>query len=394
MLRKYLYVITPVILILIGLIVNISSPKKSFNFFKLDCSLFSRDGELLYKANPEAVFCAFANDGSVLISNPMTGLLSLIGPNDQTLWKSTEVAHHKIDFTPDQKNILIMSSEVISQKGLRLRSDCFSVRDLNNKKIHEWCASKNLKVLGDLGFDMTALWDIEGENNNQYFAENVKKEITHANSFYQITENSNTHPAFRAGNYIVHLFGESRALLILDKNLEKVLWHLDMSEFVIDHKLRDIDTHALQVTSRGTILAYFSDIIDKDTTASIYFNSLLNIKYPITRERYINKNLIMYSEHSRLIEFNPLNKEIIWQYQRHPLKSFLSTTFGWVYELSQNSFFFNDQATIYEINYNGDVLWSFTNPVINNSTGKPLKIIDIKAFKELDFLKARKMINP
>lgn len=349
--------------------------REKFLFLAVDCSLYSRAGVVLFQAPADAIFCAFHDNGSVLLSNPVTGHFWMIDQLNRTLWHSEEVAHHVVNFSNDQKQILAITSQVVAYKSKKVRSDCFSVRDLLNKKIHEWCAADHLAELTELGFDMSRLWEIEGKNNNHYKNENVRKELSHANSFYEIGPNTRaaTDPAFTPGNYILHLYGESRPLLILDSSMKRILWHLNMSEFTLDGEPLEIDSHALQVTSRGTLLAYFSVVQKK------FVPSAGNQHQAAVKE----------SMHSRLIEFLPDSKTVVWQYSRKPLQNFLSPVFGWVHELDDKSLYFNDNEYVYQIKRNGQVEWSFKNPVFHNEIQMPKKIVATRFFKNTGFLDAR-----
>lgn len=358
---------------------------EKISHFSIDCSIFSRDGLLVYSAPPRALHCAFANNGSLLMARYTSAELSLVDKNDKVLWQSKEVAHHKLSFSHDQKKILIMSSEVFNHRNKITRGDCFSVRDLQNKKLHEWCVSKNMANLRKLGFNIDTTVKISIDN--RFPGENAELEVSHANAFFEIAPNSSKHPAFAPGNYLVNIFGASKAMLVLDSKLEKILWSIQMDNFDLDGQLRSISVHSPLVTPRGTIVAYFSTVSLKNTPGQIYFNNLFMINLPIISDKRVKLNIIRNDEHSRLVEFDPITQNVLWQYKERPLQKFNSSILGWVLQVDKLHFLFNNRDMLYYTNRQNKILWSFKN--ISKKNSYKSRIIDTTFFTDTDFLKAR-----
>ena len=122
--------------------------------------------------------------------------------NNNIIWTSNKYVHHDLKFNSDEKSILVITSEVIKYKNLVVTSDCYSKRDLDKKKLSNWCAKDNIPELEKMGFNFKPKAFL-----NTFTSEKVNYEISHANSIYEIPQNigSDTNPAFQAGNYIINL---------------------------------------------------------------------------------------------------------------------------------------------------------------------------------------------
>lgn len=339
-------------------IYNLYLPQAGFRYFSLDGAIYDTSGQLLFKPK-DAYLCAYHDNGSVVEGNPMRGTLSMYDKNNQLLWSSQENVHHMINFTRDMQKIMLITSEIIPLSKQPVRSDCFSIRDLKNTKIHEWCVGAHLEELLILGYGDQGLWDVGV--NSFYKNESAPKEVSHANSFYEIPKNalSATNPAFAEGNFIVHLYGPLKMLMILDPSLQKILWHKKMDRFNFDGTTYVVHSHDNQITPEGNLLSYFSTIENGANT----------------------------KPHSRLMEINLLTNEVIWQYKRNPSENFHSPISGNLTLLKNGNFLFNDGISAYEITRSGKVVWKFKNPAI--SAGFPVKIMTVKPFFNTAFLKSR-----
>lgn len=379
----YLYIIFYGFIFLYQLISTDIRKQKSFEYFSIDCAIYNRGGQLIYRQD-DAYLCAYHNSGSIIKSDPIRGKLTLIDKYDKPIWVSNENVHHMINFTPDMQRVLLLSSETVKINKVDVRSDCVSVRDLNNTKIHEWCMGDHLSELQKLGYDVTKFWDIGFKM--RYKNETMDKEISHANSFHQIPKNQleNIIPAFAEGNYILHLYGPTRALLVLDNKLQKILWHKKMGKFIFDRKEYDIHTHDNQITSAGNLLSYFSTV-EYNTPARSAFKNIFDVNLGL---------FCCYAKvkpHSRVVEINLLDNKVVWQYKDNPVEKFYSPISPNVTLLNNGNFIFDEGFMVYEVNRSGAIVWKFKNPARN--AGYPRSIMSLKALEDLSFLRARGLVN-
>ncbi len=355
--------------ILVGaFFLSLSKPKYSFEYFTADCRIFNVSGKLLFFLN--SPLCAFTDDGKVLSSKPYLDTFMLQDKNNEVLWTSHEHVHHDLKFTADQKAILLITAEVINFQGEEVKSDCFSKRDLNNRIISHWCLSENIDELIKLGFPITKL-KIERVLSKDRAA--VRFEISHANSIYEIPSNSisNKISAFQSGNYLVNLFVPLNALLVLDRDMKKILWSKSLKGVVLEGKEVHLITHDDHVLPDGKILMY----------ANRFYKRL-----PGTGDQVVFEN--QESEwQSSLVTYDPLTERASFVFDPNRYKAFKSDFQGSVNRLPNNNFFVSETspvAKVTELDPSGRIAWSFEIPVKNIQTARPVY--------NSNFLKSRKII--
>lgn len=326
----------------------------------------------------EGRLCDYSDDGKVLSSYPNANIIKMIDRNDELLWTSYENAHHDLKFTNDQKAILLITSELIEFQNKKVRSDCFSKRDLNNKIIHQWCLSDNLKNLEKLGFKFYP-------NKGDPFAINelinTEYEISHANSIYEIKKNdlSDKIEAFQEGNFLVNIFTPTYALLILDKDLKNILWSKDLSDLKYGFNRLKINTHDSQITSDGKILTFAN-------FSKIQYFSIIDDFFIRNDKPWLD-----FKTHSSLIKLDPVSDSIDWVYEATPPHNFISEFLGSVTQLKNNNYLFSDYTNgnaIYEVSTDGEIVWKLVLP-----TKTKENIRKTKPLYNTSFLKARGLID-
>ena len=392
-------------------VVKKEASEKAFKYFYIYCSIFDRDGKLIFSLNQNAK-CAFHNDGSLLVTQPSQDKLELFDKNDLKLWSAHVNAHHDLKFSKDGKRILLITSEVSSFNNLKIRSDCFSVRSLTNQPLHQWCLKDHLRELNNLGIRIYKFGNDQDEGLTEIVT--TRLEISHANSIYEIEENarSSSDIAFKKGNFLVNLNLPICASLILDPKMKIILWSKNFCQQRRDMTFLEATIHDPQVTKDGNLLLYvnafnkytmpyyqnlksFKNVnpvsADSDTADSAFdIKNIfkINLKYwccrPSQKEWY-----------SRLMEIDPYTNAVYWSYKGKPPMSFKSPIVGSVTKLDNGNYLFSDityGGHAFEITSNGKKTWGFTYP-FRNAAGLPLEIDQIKPLMDLSFLKARHLIE-
>ena len=74
-----------------------------------------------------------------------------------------------------------------------------------------------------------------------------------------------------------------------------------------------------------------------------------------------------YRGYSRIIELNPITKEIEWEYKANPPQSFCSPTRGSAQRLPNGNTLIaeSDKGRVFEITPDEKVVWEFYNPEID-----------------------------
>lgn len=345
---------------------------KEFRYFSADCSIYERSGKIVFHS-PED-YCDFANDGKLLSSVLDTNTLQLRDPNGTVLWTSNEYAHHDLKFSRDGKSIIAITAESILLKNTRVKSDCFSKRDLTNKVIHRWCLGDNLPKLEELGFQFNPVVsdDPEYETNKQI---KTRLEISHANSIYEIPQNtlSGQNAAFAEGNFLVNIYSPSFALIILDREMKNVLWAKDLGKIPHEGKTLRLITHDTQVTEDGKILTYVN-----------YFQKNPDSTGPSDFFRQVS-----------LMKMDPVSGSIDWLFREKAERDdFKSLVHGTVEILKNGNLFYSvvsdatNKSEVYEIAKDGGIVWSFKLPNELNSNAA-LRVKKAKPVYDLSFLNAR-----
>ena len=90
-----------------------------------------------------------------------------------------------------------------------------------------------------------------------------------------------------------------------------------------------------------------------------------------------NKNILIFDNgpdrgYSRIVELDPLTLQIQWQYTAEPKENFYSETRGSCQRLSNGNTCIteSDRARAFEITKDGQIIWEFYNPDINEATQK------------------------
>src|SRR4051812_2109181 len=89
-------------------------------YFKVNCSIYDRQFQLVFQ-KAGFIFCDFADDGS-LIAAEIDQPAKLFDKNDNLLRVSTRAVHHRLQFSPDQKNILTIVAQEVDFRGKKVKS--------------------------------------------------------------------------------------------------------------------------------------------------------------------------------------------------------------------------------------------------------------------------------
>lgn len=337
-------------------------------YFYTNCNIYDLNGHLIHSTSGYQ-FCQYHPEGLILASNTHDKKLTLFDKYDEALWTSNEYIHHDLKFSNDLSFLYMIQSKTEKINHKTVRSDCFSKRNYSNQILAEWCLSDHIDELLKMGFSFTP-W--AASQFPSWTSEFYDFEISHANSMYEIPDitGNTVDSAFSSGNFIINIYGPSKAVIILDKNLKNILWSKNLSQFKINTQVYDIDTHDVQILKNGHIIAY----INKMT-----LNSLSNTTL---REAVINY---------QLIEFDPLSDKIYWFYAQDTKNTFANPTNGSITKVN-STFYYLDNTTggkYIEISEAGKKLLEIDNPQTNPLTKKSMPFYKPKPMLDLLFLKSR-----
>ncbi len=299
-------------------------------------------------------FCIFRDDGSVIYASPTH--LTLADKNDTIIWETAGDFHHQIKLSLDQKKILTLDSKLVSIKNKKYKSDLASIYNLDGS-LDRSIDAQNLIEQAKLKLTIqnTTLPD-----NPKY--KDAKGEVAHLNSFYEIPQHSNLQKShlIPPGGYVIN--GLYDGVFILDRKLEKVLYHFKFP-FAKDNFIHDV-----QITKKGTFLI---------------FVNLFNLNPEIPGEFH----------HSAAVEYDPFFNKILWKFTATPKEMFFSPATGGIQELDENTILISDYIKgFFVINKkDNSIIFPYYNlKNLENSSGYT-NYQDIKLYNLDKFLKQRKL---
>jgi hypothetical protein len=303
---------------------SLTFPSSNRNIYlTVDCKIIDHSGNTI-RAYPYDQ-CIFLETGRMLVED-QDASLSYIDENGTTIWKLDIKTHHMFNLSHDKKTILAIGSEDIVVDNTLFRMDVLYRIDWSGKILSKWKVSENFPLLNQL-------IGLETKNTGTgwFGRSKAKREISHANSIYEIPPNSleKKLPAFSAGNVIVNLNTMHSKLIILDPDLKKILMVSKPISYV----------HDAQVLSTGDILLF--------------------------RNWYHSEK-----ENSQIEYLDPEEQTVRLAISGDEKFNFQSELFGSVQKLADNRYLisFNDRkrngpqkCEAHILNKNGSSIWNYVN---------------------------------
>lgn len=329
------------------------SPTHSLPQQNLDeCLIMDMQGKAI--GGRQGGVCLFFDDGS-MVRGTAEGLI-FYNPDLTMKWTRHLEVHHLMSFDLKRKHLLVISSVDHTFQKEQIRFDRLVVFDLNGNEVHSF----------DFYRFKDQLLKLSGAPARAYNNEPGDREFSHANTFYEIPENqtAKTIPAFSQGNYIVYTRRQGLCF-ILNHTLEKILWSAILDPKKLDRN--DENIHDVQVLPNGKLL---------------FFNNSANPRRPS------EPGFVPYSD---IEEYDPRTETIRVVFQATPPESFYEPYRGGIQVLANGNLLTaesHDGGRAYEVDQNGKIVWSITNPVMDPSTGKPAKFSTVRRVDLTDFLRA------
>jgi hypothetical protein len=374
-------------IIVFSIILFYQNTKESFKYFYSDCRIYERSGHIVHMV-PGYQFCSYHPDGMILATNSMEQKLTLFDKDDTVIWTSSEFAHHDLKFSKDLSFLIMISSVTEKKENGVVRSDCVSKRDYKNNTLAEWCLKDHLKELEVFGFKT---WNTTFQ---KWIRQEFDSEISHANSVYEIEDNESAkeNSAFSKGNFIVNLYGPSKLVIVLDSRLKTVLWSKNFSDYFCKKNECYVHSHDLQILKNGNILAYVNMIEYSMTQDVKNFYCLFHLNFGMFYFRYfVPRNHI----HSFLAEINPINNNVVWQYEENPESNFKAFANGSVTKIGDHYAYSNNTfgGHLVEMTSSGKIISVTENAIRNEIRNLPFDFTKPKPFIDKSFLKSRGLVD-
>ena len=261
------------VIVLLWLSCFITGAEAKDQFIQVGCKIFSEEGKLVRDFKFEA--CHFFEDGSFVRANRQKRFIEKLDQNSLPLWRvENQITHHQTIVTKDQKHILFLGKSTKDYFGVRV---CFDkVISINSKdgsieKTFDFSNVFQELIVPNSTVFVFDFFEYTMCNNRLVFG--------HANSIFEIPKNNLLHEAFKEGNFLV-VTGYENVLIVLDRNLEKILWKRRLPT----EKL-GIMYHDVQLSSSGEV--------------SIFANFYKNTPEDVVR--------------SSVLTFNPLDENLVFK---------------------------------------------------------------------------------
>jgi Arylsulfotransferase (ASST) len=269
--------------------------------------------------------------GELIAMVPYLGLIKL-DKDSKLIWYAKGIFHHDFDIdsngdiyafsmaksTLNNTPIIMNKVSIYSKSGILIKE--LSLYDLFKKYP-----------------DPSYIKRIENpaKSTEQSYAPYGQGDVFHANSIQIITKEEARHSGiFKEGQLLLSV-REMGLIMAVDPSLEKIVWLMDAG---IWHK----GQHSAKLLNNGNILVF----------DNFYTNTL-----------------------SRVIEFNPLSRKVIWDFQ-NPKDRFFSGLIGECYRLPNNNTLITESTNghTFEITPDKKIVWDFYNP---HRAGKDNELIAV-----------------
>ena len=334
------------------------------NQFVFDGQVF--DGKL-NKVRQFSSLVHFFDDGSYIAA---TGLkeftkFSALG---EVEWKRELNFHHSWQLSYDKKRILVLSADAKSAGTCVARYETFVILDVQTGKTIAKLSSEKFLYNDKKVYPNFQLIPSDFDKIN---LPTTNCAGTHFNSFYEIPPNAAEaiNPAFARGNFVINDL-RNPSLIILDKNLKKIVW----STCPIPTLLKSSGFHDAQLLPSGKFLFYQG-----------------------------RGGGSPGQEHMSIWEYDPISqtKKTIYPPETEGFHKDGEDGISWAESagnVQETDFGYlvghNDVergGMVIFINRDGKILKTYVNPSMDTVTRKPIAYSSVKAYDLTKFLKNNRM---
>lgn len=305
---------------------------KGLNFFNFErhkrAHLMDMEGKLLHSwfaGKHTFDHAELLPNGDVLGIDQQGSVLFKLGWRSRIKWARKIMVHHDLAVGPN-KQIYVLTEggedlpkfhkrqqtvenwiEVLSDKGLPQRKISFS-RLLLKTKIPMVKIQQLIKKNGDPG-----IFDAFHTNT----LELIKKDVLGADGA----------PLFTRGQLLTCI-RNLNLIAVVDLHQEKIVWSWGMDQLERPHQPSMLPNGQILVFDNGS-----------------------------------------HREYSRVLQVDPVRKEIVWQYKASPPKNFFSNTSGGCQRLEDGSVLITEsmRGRAFEVTREGQLVWEYFSPVFNKA---------------------------
>lgn len=171
-------------------------------------------------------------------------------------------------------------------------------------------------------------------------------------------------------------------LMLRKKNQEFLFTNLDPTNILHTNTVEIMGRDIKGVCRKGDLLICclkldLIGIIDRESEKLVWKWGAGILDKPHHPTLLENGNILIFDNganrgYSRVVELDPLKKEIVWHYQCEPLEAFFSVSRGSSQRLPNGNTLIteSDRGRVFEVTHSGEVVWEFYNPEIKKADKK------------------------
>ncbi|MBN1224669.1 MAG: aryl-sulfate sulfotransferase [Candidatus Aminicenantes bacterium] len=333
------------------------NPARAYEGVNLyDSTLMDMEGNIV-KAWPW-MFYSFLLDGGVLLGQGKDE--TLFGKytwESQPVWEKKIHNHHDIAITAEN-TILIPSREVKEYNGRKVAFDTILELSQAGEELSHWSTWDHFehlkqfhkksaldKPFGAKDFKRGRLKKMFKLRFGNLHAIGADYDYYHLNSIQVVPENKSAKKdkKFQKGNWLI-CFKHVDLVLILDKDTKNVVWNYGTGVLAFPHMPRMLENGNILIYDNGTKKRRFS----------------------------------------RVIEVDPLTKEIVWEYTADPPESFFSPSLGAAQRLPNNNTLITDSMNgrAFEVTKEGEIVWEWYKPQFKKGTSRRAVVYRMIRYQE------------
>ena len=246
--------------------------------------------------------------------------------NGEIVWRVHNAAHHEMTRNPDGGLVTLTArgrrTKVAGEKGRLIRDNVVTYLDEAGQTVRN-ISLYNMIAADSLIFPLKTTAHKEGDK--------ALRDLIHANAIEWLNRPDlySRSPLYGRNNVVLSMRHQDR-IAIFDLEQEKLLWAWGLGEISGPHDVQLLESGNLLLLDNG-----------------------------VEKRR------------SRVIEVDPVENQIVWEWQAPTAREFFTRTKGAVQRLPNgNTLVTNaDHGEIFEIAPDGDVVWRFVSPM-RNAEGK------------------------
>ena len=240
--------------------------------------------------------------------------------NLKTVWEKNFEIHHEVILT-DKVHILTLTSEIHKYKNRNVKFDVIVELSLDGEEIDRWSTYENLDHIKK--FHRASRLDMPAK---VYDPESLY-DYYHVNSVQELPKSplGKKDLRFQKGNWLVDI-PFFNLVVILDKETREIVWTWGPGEISVQHMPRMLEN--------GNILIFDNGKHVRD--------------------------------YSRVIELDPVKKEVLWEYTADPPQSFFTAESGSAQRLPNGNTLITEsnKGRVFEVTKEGEIVWEWFNPDI------------------------------